>query len=735
MAGRWRIELFGGLRVAREQIVVAGFCNQKAAELLAYLAYYLHRVHSREMLADLLWPECDPQIGRHRLSNALSWLRRAPDVAGLSLSFILKADRATIQLDPTLVTSDVAEFEATLDAAARARLPDDRARHLTHAIRDYGGALLPGDPNGWALGERERLAERFFQALAQLVDYCEQSGDLEGALEYVHQGLRLDPLREEIHRDAMRLYAALGRPDAARRQFAELQRLLRNELGVPPSAASHALLARMDGEDSWSPLSLPAALTSFFGREDEIGRLCELLGSGTPERRGQEKRQRLVTLTGPGGSGKTRLALETARRMAPAWRGGVGFVSLADIAHPQSILEAIRGALQVPPTPGVDVLDQVVTALRRRPTLLLLDTFEHLVEEGAPRVRSLLERVPSLTCLVTSRRPLAIEGEWEFPVLPLPVPADASDLLSYSSVQIFVDRVQAVCPDFRVTPENADVVAGICRRLEGIPLALELAAAWARMLTPAQIMGQLNERFDLLVSRRHDVVSRHRTLRAAIDWSYRLLGSGDRDGAAPLQRVFARLAVFQAGCDLEGAAAVCALPGWGTRELLDALTALSEQSLLQRQQDEGWEARYHMLETIREYAWERLLACGEEPEIRRRHALHFLSQAEQLDFDDFAEREGWLTRLQREHENLRSALAKYPRSAPGRRVIAVQISRLQSPRVFIESDSTDRPSSYSPAILHPDLWEWPRREGSRFVNFLPIFFSRMPPNGSGQRDL
>jgi predicted ATPase len=320
---------------------------------------------------------------------------------------------------------------------------------------------------------------------------------------------------------------------------------------------------------------LPPQFTRFFGRAEEIARLEGLL---------LDEQARLVTLTGPGGSGKTRLALEVARQVLEPFRGAVWFVPLADLADSRLIVDAVGEALSIQQVPGVERLEQVVEVLSRQPTLLVLDNFEHLLreeegergerEDGRGRkrteenttspphhlttsptalVRTLLSRVPTLACLVTSRQRLELAGEREYRVRPLPTPEGVTTLAEVvrcESVRLLVDRAQAARPDFQVTARNVSAVAALCDGLEGIPLALELAAARAQVLTPAQMVAQLEQRFDFLVSRRRDVAARHRTLRAAMEWSYQLL-------PLELQRFFARLSVFRGGWTLEAAAAVC----------------------------------------------------------------------------------------------------------------------------------------------------------------------------------
>jgi predicted ATPase/DNA-binding SARP family transcriptional activator len=726
MEMRWRIELFGGLSVEQEGTValpggrptITRFHTRKTGALLAYLAYYRRDTHSRESLIELLWPECELRAARNNLSVSLSWLRHRLEPPGVAPGAVLVSDRTAVRLNPSAVTTDVAAFHAALQAASGSKSSPRRAEGLAQAIELYRGELLAGYYDDWVLRERERLSELYFQALHQLIALLEAPGtgpgpqrgpptheavrgDLHRALEYARRGVSADPLREEAHRDLMRLLAAAGQPAVALRQYRELERLLQRELGARPDADTRALARRIDEgmklpgpgaerlpdgttpergfqveeadrfrrelpssrAEPLHPGHLPLPFTRFFGREEEIARLGKLLLA--PE-------TRLVTLTGPAGSGKTRLALEVAGRLLDAWRGVVWFVSLAELSEPRRIISAVRDLLRLPRSRALEPLEQVVADLCRQPTLLLLDNFEHLVTAGAARVRTLLERVPTLTCLVTSRQRLDLTGEHEFPVLPLPIPNDADTpvganlvfaLSQCESVQLFVDRAQMVRPDFRVTQRNASAVAGLCQRLEGIPLALELAAARAQVLTPARMLAHLEHRFDFLVSRQRDTALRHRTLRAALEWSYRLL-------APELQRFFAQLCVFRGGWTLEAAAAVCETgtpqcgAGPAARPALDYLEALRNCSLVLAEEPSasklaapGGEMRFRMLETLREYGREQLTP-DELAALEGRHAAYCLALAEQAEPELKGPRQGeWLARLEQEHDNLRAALA------------------------------------------------------------------------------
>jgi predicted ATPase/DNA-binding SARP family transcriptional activator len=404
--------------------------------------------------------------------------------------------------------------------------------------------------------------------------------------------------------------------------------------------------------------SLPLQFSGFFGRAQEIRQLGALLAPPPVDEDAAADLPRLVTLTGPGGTGKTRLALETARGLQDGYRGAVWFVPLAALTDPGGIAAAVVDTLRLPRSASLDPLEQAVQALSRQPSLLVLDNLEQIVDaeqRAAGTVRALLERVPGLRCLATSRRTLGLTGEREFPVGPLPAPRGPetpAELVLFDSVRLFVDRARAVRPDFQVTAGNAAAVAELCARLEGIPLALELAAVRCQVLTPAQILGRLGNRLDSLVDRRRQPETRHQTLRAAIDWSFRLLDPA-------LQRFFARLSVFREGWSLEAAEAVCEDAGEAAMEPLDPLMQLRECSLILTTEDPAADdggLRFRMLETLREYAAE-ALPLDDRPTVERRHASFYLEFAEEAAAQMLSARQGpALSRLEGDHENLKAAL-------------------------------------------------------------------------------
>ena len=649
----WQVQLLGGFQVRHGDRVVSRFKTYKTAALLARLALHAEREHSREDLVGLLWPDAEPEDGRGSLRTALAALRRLladPEAKDPDGATPLLADRLHIRLRPGSTRVDVAEFETSVREAERTT-GAERAVRLAEAVGLYGGDLLPGYHEEWIQSERERLSLLYRATLRRLVIAWKEEGDLPQALETAQRAASLFPAEEEISRELIRLYAAMGRPDDARRQYQALERTLRAEAGDSPSQATRALVAALppgaaDPQTTLPPVQAssvfpapPVSLTRFFGRTVEVERVSDLL---------RRRDVRLVTLTGPGGVGKTRLALETARRLAGFFPGAVLFVALASLADAASFWDALADAIRQPLTGYSAPADQIAAALSGRATLLVLDNMEQIAEGAAPSVESLLMRAPDLTCLITSRQRLDTPGEREFPVPLLPTPsaqAQGESLSDFPSVQLFVDRAQASLPEFQVTPRNAHAVATLCERLEGLPLALELAAGWAQTLTPGQMLERLEDRFSLLVSSRKGAVPRHRTLRDAIEWSHRLL-------SPELQRFFLQLSVFRGGWTLEAAEAVCEEP-----EALEMLSRLRSRSLLVTD-EEGDTMRFRMLESLREFAEERLAEDQDmHARLARHHAYHFLYLAGQaggaLGGPDQVR---WLDRLGAEHANLRAAL-------------------------------------------------------------------------------
>ena len=710
----WRIDLLGDLQAQRGSHRLTHFQTQKTAVLLAYLASYPQTRHTRERLIDLLWPEAEPQAGRNRLSQALSWLRLHLEDSDRLHGRVLLADRYSLGLNPEHIVTDVNAFDTALRNAEHAPQAD-RIAMLQRAAEAGQGEFLAGYYEDWILVERRRLQTLWLTTAQRLTAHYEGERQWESALDLARRALASEPLDEAWNTTFARLLAASGQPSAALRHLRAWERTLDQELGDTLSEAARALveqIRQMPPSTTHSlpstPLlgsparpvpqtpapSLPTPLTRFFGREAEMEQIRTLIVA---------EQARLITLTGLGGSGKTRLAIEAAARLSAVFPQAVLFAPLADLNSARHMLDRLADLLHLSRSSAtalsVDLQTQVAEALASRPCLLILDNMEHLMPEVTEIVRDLLARAPLLNVLVTSRQLLGLEGEREIPLPPLSVPMPAllsgsaaehaasgaleitaSVLAQIDSVRLFVDRAQASRPSFQVTARNARDVAQLCARLEGLPLALELCAAWAQTLSPAQMLAQLARRFDLLVSRRADIAPRHRTLRAALEYSYLLL-------PPPLQQMFVRLSVFRGGWTLEAAHTVCteavpspvpssAIPASGVLlapvsdpsppsqvatmlPTLTALTELRERSLILVEEagDAGETMRFRMLETLREFAREQQ-TLAVETEIRQRHALYFLHLAETSQPHlSGAQQRDWLWRLEADHDNLRQALA------------------------------------------------------------------------------
>jgi predicted ATPase/DNA-binding SARP family transcriptional activator len=696
----WTIHLLGGLNLHSDLRQVTRFRTQKAASLLAYLALHL-TPQPRETLIALLWPDAEPEAGRHNLSNALCYLRHLLEPPGVPPGTVLLADRASVRLNPAAITVDVLEFESDLARAQAGGLSEaERLALLLRALERYQGVLLPGYYEEWVAPEALRLESLFVQGALRLAPLLLGAGRREQAVAYAQRAVSADPLSEEATRWLMQAFAASGQPAQALRAYRQLERRLEEDLDARPSPALQHLAeqvgsSRVAGSVQTAAESVPPAepgvavvsaagaprseaearegsdragaaprgrlrgaefllrtTVRFFGREEEIARLGEMLSTS---------RTRLVTLTGPGGIGKTSLALEVAAHLVETTTDtprsdaptAAVFVSLAPVSEADRLFEVLLRALGSVPTANQDPLDQLVSVLEAHShPLLVLDNFEQLGEEGALRIHDLLGKSAEVKLMITSRQKLHLEGEREFRLAPLPTSGGAQSLealLEVASIALFVDRAQAALPDFQLTERNASAVAQLCDYLEGLPLAIELAAARVGVLSPARILEQVQvDRLDFLATRRRDAPARQRTLRATLDWSYRLLSEQER-------AFLAGLSVFRGGWTLEGAEAVFML---NQAETLEALMLLRDNSLIKVADTEDG-IRFTLLETVREYAAEQLERIGDREVVMRRHRDFFLKLTEEAEPHLIGpEQSKWLERLESEHENLRAALAR-----------------------------------------------------------------------------
>ena len=468
-------------------------------------------------------------------------------------------------------------------------------------------------------------------------DLAERTGLTPQAISLLERGERRRPHRYTVEK----LVEALVLTGSDRARF--------------ESAARSSSARRVTASISHSNLPVPP--TSLIGRDEEVTRVVRLL---------HREEVRLLTLTGPGGVGKTRLAVEVAGRSRDAFSDGVVFVPLAPLRDAALLPSVLAETLEIKEVAGQTLQETLVRHLKDRRMLLILDNFEHL-PTAAPVVGELVGGCPRLTVLLTSRAPLRLSGERQFPVSPLPLPEAVSlastDILAhYPAVELFRQRAQAVMPTFDLTDTNAATVARICQRLDGLPLAIELAAARVKLFSPQALLARLNRGLQLLAGGARDLPERQQTLRDAIAWSYDLLDAGE-------QALFCRLAVFAGGCTLEAIEDVCGSEAdeQVASSVLETLASLVDNSLVMSRSEsaaceEGEEPRFTMLETIREYAMERLTSSSEVEEVQRKHAQYYLVLAETAQPEASGRLDGvewWsllLTRLEGEHDNLRAAL-------------------------------------------------------------------------------
>jgi predicted ATPase/DNA-binding SARP family transcriptional activator len=661
--------------------------RRSALALLAYLVV-TGDSHRRDTLATLLWPESSQSSARAGLRRDLSILNRTFGGEWMAVD----RETAALKRGPGF-WFDVEEFQQLIaECRTHDHAPNDVCSDclgpLTQAVALYrddflAGFTLSGSPefDEWQFFQTEGLRQMLASVLERLVHgyAAQEPSGSDSALPYARRWLALDPLHEPAHQALMKLYAALGQRAAALRQYEECVRLLNNELGVPPSQETNELYRTIktkqisatpvvDQMQSGAPIpgespregrrpdrpslappelrpgNLPAQTTAFIGRVDELRAVREELSQ--PD-------VRLLTLTGSGGTGKTRLGLQAAAELLDNFPDGVFFVALDSIRDPALVARTIAETLGVHETGGMSASERLAEYLRHKQLMLLLDNFEHLLP-AAPLIGDLLAAAPKLKVLATSRALLRLHAEWSYPVPPLSVP-DLNDLpplerlAEYEAVQLFTERARAVKGDFAVSEENARAVAEICVRVEGLPLAIELAAARVRLLPPHEILAALSDRLGFLTGGARDWPARQRTLRGTIDWSFTLLNADE-------QTLLERLAVFSGGCSLEAAQAVGDVPA--KLDILSGLESLVDKNLL-KQVEAASVARFVMLDTIREYALERLAAQGaaEEAAVRQRHARFFLALAEEAELNLYSKQQAlWLDRLELEHDNLRSAL-------------------------------------------------------------------------------
>ncbi|MBC7804565.1 MAG: tetratricopeptide repeat protein [Akkermansiaceae bacterium] len=656
------ITLFGPLSVLVQGQPIPHLRSRKAQWMLALLTLRHGRPVKREWLAGTLWPDVDQTQAFAALRPALSELRKALGEEGTRLQ---SPSRHFLLLDLAGADVDVATFDTAL-----ARKTTDG---LEKAVSLYRGQLLEGCAEEWVVPERVARQQECLRALQTLATETAASSPAK-AIDCWRRAVALDPLWEVPRRGLMELLAKIGDSNAALGVYRDLLTLLqREDPRAAPEDETTALYRRLREhargkassaafttaasvrEETAAPSvtgSLNHPLTELIGREDECREVTERL-----------RRSHLLTLTGPGGIGKTRLALQIASDIVAEYPDGAWLVALDALTDGQQVSGQIFSVLRLKEAPGKTLLQTVTERLRGKRLLLVLDNCEHVLASTAEVARQLLRECDGVRILATSREALGIAGESVWPVPPLSVPepdhlppgkaARRQVLLGYESVQLFLERAQAVQQTFALTGENAQAVAWLCSHLEGIPLAIELAAARVRALTVEQITERMQNHsgsFRLLTGGNRSASSRQQTLRGALDWSYELLSHEE-------QKLLQHLSVFTGGWSLAAAERVCGEAG--DAKISDLLTSLVNKSLVLalEVQSAKTDRRYRLQEMVRQYAAAGLEASGEAPRVKDRHQAYFAAFGEEAGSQlTGPDQEQWLERLETEHNNLRSAL-------------------------------------------------------------------------------
>lgn len=678
-----RIELLGGLRVYQEERLITRFQTQKTAALLAYIALHKGRSFPREFIAELLWPDGDPTAIRNRLNQAVSSLRRQLHPPGSDPGYVIDADHSKISINPKTITTDVEDFFAAIKRAQDCETEEDEMPALEAAVAAYGGDFLDGYYEEWALLERVRLADQYTHALSRLIRLYADRGRLSDAIEVASKRLALDPLEERNHRALMRLYVMAARPQSALSQFDELDRALASDGRTPSPKALKLLESAKEALAGAGPVdqplptevtvteaeeppehvrptkkvtiepssTLPLYVTNFVGRTEELADIIKAIRGG----------HRLVTLTGLGGMGKTRLAVEAAWRLEPDFAGNVVFVSIQGMTkfeeiYPQ-ISRAIRRIYGLNPDLNVEITEDVPRIGR---LLVVVDNVEVVDDETIAWFNDRLGRYHQMSVIMTARTQIGLDGEYMVPIGPLPVPdmqatTTLQDLAENPAISLFVSRARIARHDFQITERTAGAIVRLCRRLEGWPLALELAAGWSRTLTPAQMVEQVAQQYDRLASRRRDIAERHRSMGAVLDGSFDIL-------EGPLRDTLMHLVVFEGGFEHEAAEHVCP-----DVDILAVLQELEERNWVKSSFSEG-RVRFWMLQTLRSYLNQRV-SNAQKIEAAWLHAAYYAKLVQDIGGRD---REEWGT-ITSDHANIRAAFDFYVSQGASKEAVTMLI--------------------------------------------------------------
>jgi predicted ATPase/DNA-binding SARP family transcriptional activator len=642
------VRLLGKFEVSRDGKAIV-ITSRPAQALFAYLILQGGTAHRREKLAGMLWPDSLEETARDNLRHALWRVRKALE-SGSSTRF-LDADDITISFkESSDHRLDVAELEKLNENAS--------ADELIAVLSKYHGELLPGFYEEWVILEREHLYSIFEHHMARLMSLLQDEQRWLDILDWGERWIKLGQKPEPAYRALMSAHAAKGDMSKAAGAYERCVKSLR-EFGMEPSEQTRKLYERLRAgtarvetestlavaEKRRSPrhTNLPVPITSFIGREKEVQEVVKMIG-----------KNRLVTLAGSGGVGKTRLAIQSSHKLLDKFRDGVWWIDLVGLSDPALVPQAVAKVVDVREMPNQPLIETLAGELQTKKILLVLDNCEHLIIACAQLADRFLSGAKYLKILATSREALDILGEtvWLVPSLSLPdvkVHVTVKALSKIESVRLFIERATVIQPQFSLTDQNANAVVQICRRLSGMPLAIELAAARVKMMTVDEIASRLDDRFSLLTSGNRSALPRQQTLRATIDWSHDLLSEAERV-------LFRRLAVFAGGFTLHAAESICSHKELERSDVLDLLGRLVDKSLVVVDAASG-QTRYRFLETIREYGLEKLKDAGEETLVRDHHLDFFMRLAVETEPHLYApEQTEWFARTDAEIDNLRAAL-------------------------------------------------------------------------------
>jgi non-specific serine/threonine protein kinase len=624
--------------------------SRPAQSLFAYLVLNAGSFYRREKLAGMLWPDSLEETARDNLRHALWRIRKALP-PNPKMEYLLTDD-------VSIAFNRAAEYWLDVDGLEKLA-ENPTADELINILSEYKGELLPGFYEEWVVLEREHLASLFEHHMARLMSLLEGERRWLDILDWAERWIKLGQKPEPAYRALMSAHAAKGDMSKVAATYERCVKSLK-EFDIEPSELTRALYQKLkSGEENLEiranvlpkvkrresqRTNLPVPITSFVGREKEVEEIINLLN-----------KNRLVTLTGTGGMGKTRLAIQASHKLVGTFRDGVWWVEFIGLNDPSLVSQAVAKVIDIREVPNQPLMETLTENLESKQILVVMDNCEHLISACAQLADQLLSECKNLKILVTSREVLDIFGEtvWHAPSLSLPETQEAKEVKSlskYESVRLFTERAEVLQPQFKLTEQNVQPVVQICRRLSGMPLAIELAAARIKMMTIDEISNRLNDRFSLLTSGNRTALPRQQTLRATIDWSHDLLSEPERI-------LFRRLSIFAGGFRLDGAEVVCGFKELRQNEVLDLLGRLVDKSLVDVEAGSVFnQTRYRLLETIRQYALEKLNE-QDNSEVRNRHLEFYVRLAEEAEDQLELVNQGiWLDQLEVEIDNIRAAI-------------------------------------------------------------------------------